>query len=301
MTSLAIVNPASGGGRCGRSAPRALGRLASRGRSLDVVMTGAAGDAVNLAAAARAEGRTAFVVMGGDGALFEVLNGLAATCLGDPAILVAVAPLGTGNSLARDLPEVTLDAVADGQGLDAACAIDLLRVTCRERTFYCANMLSFGFAGAVGRIVNDHLKPLGPIGYSLGVVWALAGLAPHLLPYRLGDRAFRRDKLTLLSVANSRYTGAGMLMAPDARIDDGIMDIVSGGVLGRLELLRLFPRIFDGSHVAHRAVRQEKAASIEFDFPGPVGLIADGEFFEATPLRVDIVPAAMRMVAVTLP
>ena len=301
MRPLAIINPASGGGRCGRLAPRAIAALAARGRDFDSVVTAGPRDASKLAARAYAEGRRVFIAMGGDGALFEVVNGLAPVAFADPDLLVCVAPLGTGNSLVRDLPGASLENTSDEEARAKARSIDLLHVVCRETSFYCANMISFGFAADVGRTVNDHLKPLGPAGYSIGVVWRVASLAPHLLPYRIPGADMRRDRLTLLSVANSRYTGAGMMMAPAARIDDGRMDVVSGAHMGRLKLLRLFPKIFDGSHVGHPAVRQETTETLEFAVDAPIGMIADGEFIEATPLRIEIVPRAIRMLAIELP
>jgi diacylglycerol kinase (ATP) len=297
MKPLAIVNPASGGGRCGRDAPRVLEQWARQGFDFDQATTTGPGDARDIATRAFGAGRRAFVSVGGDGTLFEIVNGIVGA-QGDlrEIATICVAPLGTGNSLARDLPV----APAGPDALARAVAMDLLRVNCRERDFYCANMISYGFAAAVGRLVNNRLKPLGPLGYSVGVLWMVAWLAPHLLPYGLGGGPMRREKLTLLSVANSRYTGAGMLMAPDARIDDGLIDIVSGAAIGRIELLRLFPKIFDGSHVGHRAVRLERSTSLEFDFAGPVGMIADGEFLEATPIRIDVAPQALRMVALEI-
>lgn len=301
MSPFAIINPASGGGRCGRAAPRALEVLARRGLNLDSTQTAGPGDASRIAADAYAQGRRTIVVMGGDGTLFEAVNGLPAAAFDDDGLRICVAPLGTGNSLVRDLPTVDLDRAGDDAALDAARAIDLMRVTCRERSFLCANMLSYGFAAAVGRVVNNHLKPLGAFAYTAGVLWMLARLAPHLLPYRLDGGATRRDMLTLLSVANSRYTGTGMMMAPAARVDDGLMDIVTGSQIGRLELLRLFPRIFDGSHIGHRAVREERAETLEFDFDAPVGMLADGEFLEATPVRIDMAPGALRMAALRMP
>ncbi len=301
MSPLAIINPASGGGRCGRAAPRALEALAQRGLNLQSMLTAGPGDASRIAADAYAQGRRTLVVMGGDGTLFEAVNGLPAAAFEDDSLRICIAPLGTGNSLVRDLPTVDLDRAGDDAALDAARAIDLMRVTCRERSFLCANMLSYGFAAAVGRVVNNHLKPLGSLAYSAGVFWMLARLAPHLLPYRLDGGAMRRDMLTLLSVANSRYTGTGMMMAPGARVDDGLMDIITGSEIGRFELVRLFPRIFDGSHIGHRVVRQERAATLEFDFDAPVGMLADGEFIEATPVRIDMTPSALRMAALRMP
>jgi diacylglycerol kinase (ATP) len=294
MKPLAIVNPASGGGRCGRDAPRVLEQWTRQGFDFDQALTTGPGDARDIAARAFSEGRRAFVSVGGDGTLFEIVNGIVgAQGEAREIATICVAPLGTGNSLARDLPV----APAGSDVLARAVSMDLLRVNCRERDFYCANMISYGFAAAVGRLVNNRLKPLGPLGYSVGVLWMVAWLAPYLLPYGLGGGPMRREKLTLLSVANSRYTGAGMLMAPDARIDDGLIDVVSGAAIGRIELLRLFPKIFDGSHVGHRAVRLERSTSLEFDFAEPVGMIADGEFQEATPIRIDVAPQALRMVA----
>lgn len=301
MSPLAIINPASGGGRCGRAAPRALDALARGGLILESTRTTGPGDASRIAADAYAQGRRTLIVMGGDGTLFEAVNGLPPTAFDDDSLRICVAPLGTGNSLARDLPVMELERAGDGAALNQARAIDLLRVTCRERSFLCANMLSYGFAAAVGRVVNNRLKPLGSFAYTAGVFWMLARLAPHLLPYRLDGGAMRRDMLTLLSVANSRYTGTGMMMAPAAQVDDGLMDIITGSDIGRLELVRLFPRIFDGSHIGHPVVRHEQAATLEFDFDAPVGMLADGEFLEATPVRIDMAPKALRMMAVHVP
>ena len=301
MEPLAIVNPASGGGRCGRDAPRLLEEWRRRDFAFDLETTRGPGDARETAGRTFLAGRRTFVSVGGDGTLFEIVNGIMDAKSDMSGTTICVAPLGTGNSLARDLPSVPAKHAVEEALAASAAPTDLLRVTCRERTFHCANMVSFGFAAAVGRVVNNHLKPLGPAGYSVGVVWMVAWLAPHLLPYGLAGGPTRREKLTLLSVANSRYTGAGMMMAPDARIDDGLIDIVSGAAIGRLELLRLFPKIFDGSHVGHRAVRQERSTSLEFDFDAPVGMIADGEFLEATPVRIDVVPKALRMIALEIP
>ncbi len=300
MSPLAIINPTSGGGGCGRKAPRVLDALARGGRSPDVAATDKPGAAAQIAARAYADGRRAFLSMGGDGTLFEIVNGLIPAALGDLRTAIAVAPLGTGNSLVRDLPSVAVSDAATDEAFALARPTDLLRVTCREKTFYCANMISFGFAAAVGRVVTDYLKPLGPAAYLVGVLWRVAWLSPHMLPCRWADGAMRRERLTLLSVANSRYTGVGMLMAPAARIDDGLMDLIVGGVVGRLELLRLFRGVFDGSHVLHRAVRQETTAALEFDVAGPIGMIADGEYLEATPLRIDVVPRAIRMLGVQI-
>lgn len=295
MRPLAIVNPASGGGKCGQAAPRLL---AGAEAMLDVVTTAQPGHATEITAQEYAAGRRAFVVLGGDGALFEMINGLPPQAFGDDETLVCVAPLGTGNSLARDLPALSLPAALGADARAAARDCDLLRLVCRERAFHCANMVSYGFAAAVGRVVNNHLKPFGAASYSIGVLWMVARLAPHLLPYALDGGPLRREELTLLSVANSRYTGAGMLMAPKADIDDGLMDILSATAIGRMKLLKLFPRIFDGSHVQDPVVRQERAATLAFEFDAPVGMIADGEFVEATPQRVDVVRKALRMLAI---
>lgn len=295
MRPLAIVNPASGGGRCGQAAPRLLSRVAP---AIDIETSARPGHASEIVADAYAAGRRTFVVLGGDGALFEVVNGLPPAAIADGQTLVCVVPLGTGNSLVRDLPVLPLDEALAPKARTAARDCDLLRILCRERTFHCANMVSYGFAAAVGRVVNNHLKPFGAASYSIGVLWMVARLAPHLLPYALDGGRERREQLTLLSVANSRYTGAGMLMALEAEIDDGLMDVVSGEAIGRMKLLRLFPKIFDGSHVDDPAVRVEKAKSLAFDFDAPVGMIADGEFVVATPQRIDVAPRALRMLAI---
>jgi diacylglycerol kinase (ATP) len=102
-----------------------------------------------------------------------------------------------------------------------------------------------------------------------------------------------REPLAFISFNNSRYTGGKMMMAPDADTADGLVDVITVGELGRLSLLRTFPKIFDGSHVRHPAVSTRRSRSIRFELDGPVDAMIDGEVISLWPERLDVLHHAL--------
>ena len=153
-------------------------------------------------------------------------------------------------------------------------------------------VVSLGYAAAVAALVNRRLKRFGKLGYSLGVLAEVARLAPRRVRLALDGGDARTESLVLLCACNNQHVGGDMKMAPEAVVDDGLLDLVTVGPVGRLDLVRTFPRIFAGTHVGHPAVTRDGAGG-GFDLPAPVDVMIDGESLRQRIERVEVVPAAI--------
>lgn len=293
---LAILNPAAGGGRCGKRAPAALAALRAAGLEIDVVETRGPGDAVRIARNGWLDGRRNFIAIGGDGTGYEIVNGLFPQAAeDDEAPSLGFMPLGTGNSFLRDFSEDGADhamrALREGRSRDC----DVIHLECAEGDVYYINILSFGFTAEVGALTNRRFKALGEPGYVLAVVTKVAGLRSHVFPMATDGGPIDRSPCTFVSINNSRFTGGKMMMAPHAEIGDGNAAMVVVGRMGRVTLLRTFPKIFKGTHTRHPAVTTSKVKSVEFDVGEPIDLMIDGEVVRMTPRRLNVLPGALKV------
>ncbi len=292
---LAVVNPAAGGGRCGKLAATAIERLRSAGLELDVVRSRAPGDATRLAREAYAQGLRKFIAVGGDGTCYEIVNGLFPEAANDRAT-VGFLPLGTGNSFLRDFagqgPDYPIKALLAGRS--RAC--DVLRLTHRDGVIYFTNLLSIGFAADVTALTNRKFKRLGELGYLLAIFTCLARLNRRAFPVRVDDDAeFDRRRCLFLSFNNSKFTGGRMMIAPLASTDDGLVEVVRWGPIGRLGLLRNLHTLYDGSHLAHPLASRRAARRVEFDLEGPTDVMVDGEVLTLECQTLEVLPAALNV------
>lgn len=290
---LAVLNPAAGGGRCGKLAPPAIARLRAEGLTVEVEETRAAGDGVRIAREAFARGVRNFIAIGGDGTGFEIVNGVFPAALApDQRVRLGFLPLGTGNSFLRDFTsdgaEHSLRALKEGRRRPC----DVVRVTHRDGVLYYINIFSFGFVADVATLTNRRFKPLGALGYVMGVVCTVAGLSQRPFAMTADGAALPVDPQTFVSINNSRYTGGSMMMAPRADTGDGMADLICVGKMGRWELLRTFPRIFKGTHLTHPAVRFAQVRVIDFALPERLDVMVDGEVLRIAPTRLEVLPAA---------
>jgi diacylglycerol kinase (ATP) len=294
---IAVVNPAAGGGSCGRGAPAALeslrAGLAGAGQTLEVWYSAGTGEATRIAREAFGRGRRRFLAVGGDGTAFEVVNGLFPEAEHDlrPAVL-GFLPLGTGNSFVRDFSRDGVAYCRDAVETGRRRKVDLLRVRHQHGELMALGVVSLGYAAAVAALVNRRLKPFGKLGYSLGVLAEVARLAPRTVRLAVDGEA-RTESLVLLCVCNNQYVGGDMRMAPEAVVDDGVLDLVTVGPVGRFDLVRTFPRIFAGTHVEHPAVALRRARRVVFDLPVPVDVMIDGESLNLRLESVEVMPAAI--------
>lgn len=297
---FAIVNPAAGGGRCGKSAPAALEQLRARGIQIEVAETNAAGHATELVREAQKRGHRNFFAVGGDGTSYEIINGifpLPADNAGDRRTL-AFLPLGTGNSFLRDFHDhrgaVDVESLARTilNGKRQPC--DVIRLKHASGQLHYINLLTLGFAADVADITNRRFKRWGELGYILGVLTCLARLDRRAFPLRTdGSAEFDRRRCLFLAFSNSKFTGGKMMIAPGADSNDGLIEYVRWGPIGRLGLLRNLHTLFDGTHIKHPLASRAAVREVEFSLDAPVTVMVDGESLHLRCERLDVLPGAL--------
>ena len=291
---FAIVNPAAGGGRSAKLAGPALARLREKGLKIDVVASTGPGHAVELAREAYEQGYSRFIAVGGDGTAHEILNGVYERARGKERIALGFLPLGTGNSFLRDFTrdgaDASLEALIEGRKR----AVDLIRLTHTKGEVYSFNLLSLGFTADVGALTNRYFKPFGYLGYLLGVFVRVVQLRRRAFRLRCDeDEEWDERRCLFLSFSNTKYTGGNMLIAPQADPTDGLIEFVRWGPIGRIGLLRMLPKLYDGTHIEHPLASRRAVRHIDFGVKVPVDVLIDGEIAALECLSLDIIPAAV--------
>lgn len=290
-----IVNPAAGGGRCGKLAPPALERLRAAGLQLEVRETHRPGEATVLAHGAFADGFRKFIAVGGDGTGFEIINGLFPDALTGGRAALGFLPLGTGNSFLRDFVQNGTDlaefsAKAIFEHRSRPC--DVIRLDHAGGSIYFINTLNMGFAADVATLTNRRLKFLGEPGYVVGVLACLARLRRRPFPLR-ADGARDDRRCLFVAFSNSKYTGGKMMIAPHAAIDSGTIEYVHWGPIGRLRLVQNLPTLFSGTHIRHPMASRRTAARIDFVLKSPVDVVVDGEVLTLEAESLEALPGAL--------
>jgi diacylglycerol kinase (ATP) len=291
---FAIVNPAAGGGRSVKLAGPALARLREAGLHVDVIASTAPGHAKQLAKEAFDQGYRQFIAVGGDGTAHEILNGVFAAGALKRRISLGFLPLGTGNSFLRDFAsdgaESSLKAILEGRKRP----VDLIKLTHSGGEIYSFNLLSIGFTADVGALTNRRFKPLGHLGYLLGVFVRVVQLQRHAFTLRCDDdKDWDERRCLFLTFNNSKYTGGTMMIAPDANPTDGFIEFVRWGPIGRIGLLRMLPKLYDGTHIKHPLASRRAVRHVDFNIRVPVDVMIDGEVVSLTCQSLDILPAAL--------
>jgi YegS/Rv2252/BmrU family lipid kinase len=298
-----IVNPRSRNGATGRRweviAPglhRALGPF-------DVEFTRAPRDAERIAREGVRAGIERVIVGGGDGTVNEVVSGLLAAELGGYAEL-GVLPLGTGGDLARSLGiprglEGAIELLAAGKSrqIDAG-RITYLDTASRNASAYFVNVASLGISGLIDQLVNRATKRFGGgVSFLIGTIKAIARHRSQHVTLRVDGEVVHDAPLVLAAAANGRYFGGGMHISPEARLDDGLFDVVIVPDVSKRVLLSKLPLIYSGKHLDDPVCRFLRGRVIEAEAaPGTVLLDIDGESLGALPARVDVVPRALSVI-----
>ena len=306
---LVICNPVSGLGR-------GLQRLAVVKRALmnnevrfAAAVTQGRGDAARLARSAVQEGCSAIVIIGGDGTLFEVVNGIV-----DPVdidapheatarVPVGLIPSGRGSDFGRSIGvPADLAASIDRLIRGHATTVDLGHVTYRSfagklQGRYFANAAGLGFDAEVAVRANSGPRVFGgTVTYLGSLITTLGTYRNKRVHVRANGSGEWQARVNSVVVANGQYFGGGMKIAPDARLSDGELDVVVLGDLGKLDLVRNVPRVYDGSHLTHPKVSAFRAWHIEVHSPNRLLLQADGEVLGTAPAVFAVVPSALRLI-----
>jgi YegS/Rv2252/BmrU family lipid kinase len=292
-----LVNPASGGGTTGRRWPEIAHRAAALGLEGDALLSEKPGQLATLAADAVSGGATLLVVVGGDGSVYEVVNGVAET----DGVELAVVPRGTGWDFVRTfgIPR-DLDGALDVAVNGASREIDLGR--CEFRTWagadaqtYFANVASAGISGAIAQRANDTTKALGgKVSYYWATLAVFARWQTGEMRVSVDDE-IRGGRIIDVMVANGRYLGGGMMMCPEAEPDDGLFDVLLIGDVTKRDLLFTLPKSYRGKHLPHPRLELLRGSTVTVEADEPLPVEFDGEQPGTTPARFEIVSRAMRL------
>ena len=307
METAFIVNPKSGNGSTGREWPEIRAKALAKLGPFKEDFTLKQGDATELTRTNLRQGAKRIVCVGGDGTLNEVVNGFMDEnqCIAPDAVL-GVLPNGTGCDFARSVPlgrgiGETIETIAAGH----TRPLDLGRLRYHDdngipQTRYFLNIASFGIGGEVVTRVNRTSKVAGPF---LSFMWAtlISILAYEQKEIRLQINDSFVDTFSTwnIAVANGKYHGGGMLVAPDAKVDDGLFHETLIGDLPLASVLRHLPKLYNGRIGDVPQVRLITGKHIKATSVGQVLMDVDGEQVGMLPAEADIIPKAFRMIVKT--
>jgi diacylglycerol kinase (ATP) len=294
---LAIVNPAAGGGRSRRLLGPALERLRAGGIDVKVAETRAPNDATKIALDAYQRGVRNFIAVGGDGTSFEVVNGLYPRASGDRPTL-AFLPLGTGNSFLRDFSDRGVEHAIESLLAHRTRTCDVMRLRHRTGVIHYINLLSIGFSADVATLRARRFSAWGELGYMASIFLTLARFNRRPFPVRVeAETEFDDRRCLFLTFNNSKFTGGTMMIAPRAEINDGLIEYVRWGPIGRLGLIRNLHGLYDGTHIQHPLAECKSVRRVEFNLDAPVDVMIDGEVLTLHCEELDVLPAALNVVA----
>jgi len=293
---LAVVNPAAGGGRCRKLFGPALDRLRTGGIELEAVETSAPGQATSLVRDAYSQGYRKFIAVGGDGTSYEVVNGLFPSQTMEPVTL-AFLPLGTGNSFLRDFSDRGVEFAIEALLARRSLPCDVLRLTHQAGVLHYINLLSMGFSADVATLRARRFSGWGEVGYQSSIFISLARFRRRPFPLRV-DGALEIDQrpCLFLTFSNSKFTGGTMMIAPKAEVNDGLIEFVRWGPIGRLGLIRNLPTLYDGTHINHPLAERRATKRIDFELSAPVDVMVDGDVLTLHCQRLDVLPSALNLV-----
>lgn len=279
-----IYNPHAAAGRAARLLPDVRAALEEISVP-EILLTSGPGEAIQSVADTDLSHFDGLVAAGGDGTLFEVLNGLYRHDL-QHRIPLGMIPVGTGNAFARDLGLMPGDW---RKSIDIIAArrlrsLDVGRVNTPKETYYFLNIVGAGLP-VDAMYTSLKLKFIGNFAYTLATLWQAMRLKSHRFDIEIDGVRLEQQSL-FVEVSNTRYTGTSFLIAPGAKLDDGLLDLTLVRKLSRPRLLRLFPTIYKGRHVHFEEVMVRQAREIRIHSPGGLELAPDGEIRGITPATI---------------
>jgi diacylglycerol kinase (ATP) len=286
-----ILNPAAGKARDVEDVVARLSRVPNG----EIRISSKPGSAARFASAALRKGFDLVVAAGGDGTLNEVVNGIGEN-LGDARL--GLIPLGTGNDFARTLGvpddiEAAIDLIVIGETRE----VDLVRVTSDEVRYF-VNVSAGGFSGLVDEKLTPKMKKTwGPLAYLRGAAAALSELRAYRTTLALDNSEGLTLDLYNVVVANGRYIAGGRMIAPEASIDDGLLDVVLIRQRPAPELALLAAQVAIGTHLSSDTIVFRRAAKVTVNSKPRMCFNVDGELVSSEPARFEILPRALHFIA----
>jgi len=280
-----VINPVSGQGKGAQIGTHVAGYLNSRGMSYEIIIGRNGIDQADLLQRFldRIPDCSGVIAVGGDGLLHLVLQKIT------PAqVPLAMIPAGTGNDFVRTLgwSLEDVDAILESVLTKKPRSVDLGVV---DGEWFAA-ILSTGFDSIVNERANEMSWPKGPQKYNAAIAIELPRFAPRHYEIVLDDRTISTQAM-LIAVANGRSYGGGMLVCPHADISDGYFDVMVLHPVSKLEFIKVFPRVFKGTHITHPAVEIVRSKSVKITADAVA--YADGERIGQLPVSAQCMPGAL--------
>ena len=293
MKVLLVYNPFAGHGRAKKILPEVEAEFTKHNIEFDLQLTDYPEHATEIIKNAKFKTYDAIIAAGGDGTLFEIINGyyMNSTRKKPP---LGILPIGTGNAVARDL-ELHVSKWKEAIEIIVQMKprkVDVGKFTSHGQSYYFLNILGLGFVADVTKTAK-RLKGLGNISYSLGVLYEMLKLKSYKLKIELDGKLLERDN-TFVEVSNTTYT-SNFYMAPNAKIDDGLLDITLLNKLSRIGLLKAFPKVFTGEHIHLPEVESFTAKHIKITTVPTKVLTPDGELIGTTPVEIECLHRAIEV------
>ena len=290
-----IINPAAGNGAGKIEGEKVITELQRETEVLDLTGNSLADSRNKAQAAINDLLIDGLVVVGGDGMAHLGINLCA-----DADLPLGIVAAGTGNDAARALGLPIGDAIAGARvvlnNLRQPRQVDLVRAESTTGAFWYFGSLSVDFVALVNQRANSWKWPKGPSRYKWAMVAELASFKP-IKYHAVIDGVEKEFEAMLCSIGNSPFFGGGMKVAPQAKIDDGLMDIFIVNKISRFELLKVFPKVYTGDHVTHPAVEFITAKKITLSTQTQMPAFSDGEPVGSAPVTAQIAPGALKVYA----
>lgn len=291
---VVVVNPRGGTRRGLAVLEQVQPTFAAAGIGLDVRATQRPGHAREMARTLNLTGVDGLCAIGGDGTIHEVADGLMQR--GEPiSVPLGIIPAGTGNTLAQHLQcEDPLEA-ARRIVVGVTQPLDVVRITLSDGVVFCVDVVGWGVVSDINATA-ERIRFLGPPRYGAAALWQMLRAKRRRATLILDGRTID-DEFLFVMACNPKFTGAGMKLAPHADVGDGKLDVVVVRRATRWQMLKLFTKVFDGSHVALEYVEYHQVRSFAIASQSHDSLDLDGEMKGHTPMSAEVLPSALRIFA----
>lgn len=300
----AIVNPAAGGHSIYREWPSISKRLVKNGLLFDYVYTEGAGHAAELAKAAANADYRYLIAVGGDGTVNEVVNGILNSS-GSHDTILGIVSAGTTCSFARSVG-IPPDPVSSASLLISQnrLSIDVGVVEYKSKgqhlNRFFVNEADVGFGATVveasKRLPTYFGRTINYLPHVLGGVGSLLGYKNKRITLRVEEEAEDTCVCAMVVIANGSYFGGGMCIAPDAKPDDGLLDVIIFGDVKKAEMMKIWQMTYNGRHVSHDKVRARQIRSMTMQCDEKILVEADGELLGEGPVSFSVLPSALSIV-----
>jgi len=275
----------------------ALDRLRASGLEIDLRETTAPNQAGEIARIAWREGYRKFISVGGDGTSFEIVNGLFPLGECNEIPTLAFLPVGTGNSFLRHYTDRGAEHAIESLIAGRSRKCDVIRLRHKDGVLHYINILSIGFSADVATLRARRFSNWGEVGYQTAIFLCLARFRRRPFPLTLdGEQQVDDRPCLFLTFNNTKFTGGTMMIAPTAEADDGLIEYVRWGPIGRLGLIRNLPTLYDGTHIQHPLAEVRKVSRVDFRLNEPVDVMIDGEVITLHCQTLDVLPGALNVV-----